>query len=198
MPYIISIIEIALLIVLPLIIFYQHSNLSYKQYAINIALLYLIWYLSYACLHELCHMFGSWIMGTPILDYQLIPPFWKGDFRTAYVNSPFENNNQAVVSLIMPYLRDIVFLIPGFLILKRKGINNYFLTGLVLIVFILSPLYDVINNYSAFVFMSYGDFNGISKIIGAVYTNAIGLLFTLTALFITFRIFKIYKDFPLL
>jgi hypothetical protein len=143
-------------------------------------------------------MFGSWIMGTPILDYQLIPPFWKGDFRTAYVNSPFENNNQAVVSLIMPYLRDIVFVIPGFLILKRKGINNYFLTGLVLIVFILSPLYDVINNYSAFVFMSYGDFNGISKIIGAVYTNAIGLLFTLTALFITFRIFKIYKDFPLL
>lgn len=198
MTYIISIIEIAFLIVLPLIFFYQRSNLTYKQYIINIALLYVIWYFSYAYMHELCHMFGSWIMGTPILDYQLIPPFWKGDFKTAFVNSLFETNTQAVVSLIMPYLRDIVFLIPGYLILKQKKITNYFISGLVLIVFILSPLYDVINNYSAFVFMAYGDFNGISEIIGALYTNAIGIVFTLTALFITFRILKIYKDFPLL
>ena len=123
MPDIISIIEIALIIVLPLIIFYQRRNCTLKQYIINIALLYFIWYFSYAFLHELSHMFGSWIMGTKISDYQLITPFWKGDFSTAYVNSLFENKTQALVSLIMPYLRDIVFFIIGFWLLKRKRIT---------------------------------------------------------------------------
>lgn len=192
MLYIINIIEIALLIILPLIILYQRRNLTFKQYIINIALLYFIWYFSYASLHELSHMFGSWIMGTKISDYQLIPPFWKGDFSTAYVHSLFETKIQALVSVIMPYLRDIVLFIVGFWLLKRERINNNFLIGLILILFILSPLFDIINNYSGFVFNSSGDFSELTKSIGVVYANLIGLLFTLIALFITVRIFVIY------
>jgi len=107
--YIISAIEIALLIILPLIKFYQRSKLTRKQYIINIALLYLIWYFSYSVLHEFSHTFGSWITGTKILDYQLIPHFWEGDFKTAYIDTQFENNIQAVVSVIMPYLRILFF-----------------------------------------------------------------------------------------
>ena len=137
-------------------------------------------------------MFGSWIMGTKISNFQLIPPYWKGDFRTAYVNSLFENKTQALVSVIMPYLRDIVFSIIGFWLLKRKRINNNFLIGLILILFILSPLFDIINNYSGFVFESSGDFNELTKSVGVVYANLIGLLFTLIAIFITVRIFVIY------
>ena len=194
--YILSAIEIALLIILPLIKFYQQIKLTHKQYIINIALLYLIWYFSYAGLHELCHMLGSWITGTKILDYQLIPPFWKGDFKTAYVNPLFENNNQAVVSVIMPYLRDIVFLIIGFWLLIRKRINNHFLKGLILILFILSPLFDIINNYSGFVFVSFGDFKELSIRVGVLYANVIGLLFTLIATVITLRIFVFYKNHP--
>lgn len=194
--YIISAIEIALLIILPLIIFYQRSKLTRKQYIINIALLYLIWYFSYAGLHELCHMFGSWITGTKILNYQLIPPFWKGDFKTAYVNPQFENNIQAVVSVIMPYLRDIIFLIIGFWLLIRKRINNHFIKGLILILFILSPLFDIINNYSVFVLLSFGDFNELSIRLGALYVNVIGLLFSLIATVITLRIFELYKNHP--
>jgi hypothetical protein len=194
--YILSAIEIALLIILPLIKFYQQSKLTRKQYIINIALLYLIWYFSYAGLHELCHIFGSWITGTKILDYQLIPPFWKGDFKTAYVNPLFENNNQAVVSVIMPYLRDIVFLIIGFWLLIRKRINNHFLKGLILILFILSSLFDIINNYSGFVFVSFGDFKELSIRVGVLYANVIGLAFTLIATVITLRIFVLYKYHP--
>lgn len=194
--YILSAMEIAFLIILPLIIFYQRSKLTRKQYIINIALLYLIWYFSYASIHELSHMFGSWIMGTKILDYQLIPPYWNGDFKTAYVNSHFENGIQAVVSVIMPYLRDIIFLIIGFWLLIRKRINNIFLKGLILILFILSPLFDIINNYSGFVFVSFGDFKELSIRVGVLYANVIGLLFTLIATVITLRIFVIYKNHP--
>ena len=194
MPYIISATEIALLIVLPLILFYQWSNLTGKKYISDIALLYLIWFFTYACMHELSHMFGSWIMGTKILDYQLIPPFWRGDFSTAYVDSFFENKTEAVVSLIMPYLRDIILLITGFWFLRRRKSGNYFLTGLILILLILSPLFDIINNYSGFIIKSYGDFKELSLKVGIVYTNVIGSLFALTAIFITMRIFLIYRS----
>ncbi|HUX53988.1 MAG TPA: hypothetical protein VMV56_06220 [Williamwhitmania sp.] len=193
MPYLASIFEIALFIVLPLIVYCQQCYASRKQLILNIALLYSIWFLSYAFLHELSHMFGSWITGAKISGYQLIPPFWKGDFRTAFINSIFKNETQTVVSTIMPYLRDIIFLIAGLWIFRRKKLRHHFLNGLLLTLLVFSPLYDIINNYSGFVFYSYGDFNELSKAAGVVYTNIAGTLFTVIAIAITLRIFVVYK-----
>jgi hypothetical protein len=196
MDKLITTIEIALIILLPLIRFYQRSTWTYKSYILNIILLYLIWLFSYAILHELCHMLGSWITGAKILDYQLIPPYWKGDFKTAYINSHFENDFQAFVSGIFPYFRDIVFSTIGFLILKRKGINNSFFIGLIFILFILSPLYDIVNNYLAFVLGALNDFNGLAIRFGHFFTNTIGILFTSITIIIMFGILKIYKNYP--
>ena len=198
MTYIISVIEIALLLLLPLVVFYKRSSWTPKQFIRPIAAFYIIWFLSYAFFHELSHLFGSWIMGTTIAGYQLIPPFWDGDFKTAYVDSRFENNTQAIVSVMMPYLRDVLLLIVGFWLLKWRRINNSFLVGLILTLFILSPLFDIVSNYSGFLFTSSGDFRELSKAIGVLYSNGIGLLFTLIAVLITLRIFTIHKSYPFL
>lgn len=187
MSNIISTIELALLIVFPLIIFYKKVNCTLKVKIISIIGLYTIWFLSYAFLHETSHLFGSWVMGTSISDYQLIPPLWKGDFKTAFVNSHFESSSQAMVSLIMPYLRDILFLFIGFWILKRYTFKSLFFNGLILVIFILSPLYDIINNYSGYLFSSFGDFMEISKVIGIFFANLIGITFSAISTYITLK-----------
>lgn len=193
MPYWISTIELALLIVLPLIVLYRNSDYTLKFKVLCIVGLYIIWFLSYAFLHELSHLFGSWVMGTSITDYQLIPSFWNGDFRTAYINSHFENESQAVVSLAMPYLRDIFFLIIGLLLLKRYPIRNFFVKGLFLVLFALSPLYDIINNYLGYLLFSNGDFGELNKSIGGLYANAFGVTLALIATIIVLNFFVYYN-----
>ena len=178
---------------LPLIIFYQIINKSLKSYILYVVILYLIWFATYSVLHELCHIFGSWITGAKIKDYQLIPRFLKGDYKTGYVNSVFENGFQSFISQIFPYFRDLIFLFIGYIVLKRKKITNTFLTGLVLILFVLSPLYDVFNNYFAFVLGAKNDFSAIKGTIGNFGTHTIGLFLTLTGIFVLWRVFVIYK-----
>ena len=192
MSNMISTIEIALLIVLPLILFYQRSKLGFKQYSIYIVLLYFIWLSIYAFLHEISHLFGSWITSTKIADYKLFPAFWEGDFKTAYVNSIFENNTQAFVSGIMPYFRDIVFLIIGFFVLRKRRLPNSFITGLLIVLLILSPTYDIINNYSGFVFESYGDFYMLSLRFGNFIVHTIGITFSIISIAFTIQVFKTY------
>lgn len=122
----IAAIELALLIIFPLIIFYQNTNKSYKLYILYIVLLYLMWFVTYALLHELCHVFGSWITGAKIKDYQLMPQFWKGDFKTGYVHADFENGFQSFISPLSPYLRDLIFLFIGYSMLIRKKNRQFF------------------------------------------------------------------------
>jgi hypothetical protein len=80
-------IELALILVLPLIVFYQRRGVGYRLYLVYVISLYLIWFATYALLHEASHLFGSWITGARIGDYRLIPHFWEGDLKTGYVNA---------------------------------------------------------------------------------------------------------------
>lgn len=188
---ILTTIELALIIILPLIIFYKRKNKNPRSYILYIVLLYLIWFVTYSLLHELSHAIGSWITGTKIGGYQLMPRFWAGDFKTGYVGSVFTNGFQNFISNISPYVRDLIFMFIGYFVLKRKKIINSFGAGLFIIMFVLSPLFDVFNNYFGFVIGIYTDFNNIKMIIGSFWTHAIGLLLTLVGIFILLRVFTI-------
>ena len=191
----ITTIELALLIVLPLIIFYKRENKSSRSYILYVVLLYFIWFLTYSLLHELSHVIGSWITGTKIESYQLIPRFWEGDFKTGYVGSVFTNGFQSFIIPIFPYFRDLVFLFIGYFVLKWKKITNSFVAGLVIILFVLSPLFDVFNNYFVFVIGTHSDFSNIEVAIGSFWTHAIGLFLTLTGILLLWKVFAIYgKD----
>jgi len=195
MNYLINTIEIALFIILPLVLFYQRSSWNYKNYILNILLLYFIWYLTYALLHELCHMLGVWMTGKKILNFQLIPHIWKGDFKTGYINYNFNSDSKDFFIIIMPYARDIIFLLIGIIILKKKIIKNSFVIGLILILLILSPLYDIIDNYSAFLFGALNDFNALKMTTNNFISNFVGISFSLIGIIITLLILSHFPDF---
>lgn len=174
-----NVLEIALLIILPLIIFYQRNNCSSKIYIKNIFVLYLIWYTTYALLHELSHLVGAWMTGANVVDYQLIPHFWKGDFKTGYVKTIYSSMEEEFFIVILPYIRDVLFAIFGCLIIWKKKFSNSLLIGFILVIFIFSPVYDVINNYVSYLCGALNDFNAIKITTNRLTTNIIGIVFSL-------------------
>ncbi len=193
---VLSVVEIALLIMLPLVLFYQRSSWTFKEYALNIVIIYLIWYVTYALLHELSHMLGALIFDKTIFGYKLIPKFWKGDFGVGYVNYDYKSDAKDFVIILLPYLRDIIFLIIGYILLNKPRIKKPFLIGLVLVIFILSSLFDMANNYVAYLLGSMNDFNALKESSNTLVSNLIGICFFAMTSIVTVATLKKYKDYP--
>jgi len=193
---ILATVEMAVLVILPVILFYQRSSWTKRNYLISVVLLPIIWFSTYALLHEISHMIGATLVGLKITDYRLIPEFWKGDFSHAWVNTTDWNSFQGFVVLSSPYLRDILFLVTGVVILERQKSRSAFVTGLILTMFFLSPLYDIANNFSGYVIEKYGDFNALSFLIGNSWTYTMGLVFSGIAIILVLNVLYRYKGLP--
>ena len=197
MNLIISTIEIALLIMLPLILFYQKSAWKTKSVIIWLPVLYLIWYLSYGVFHEFMHLIGIWISGKEIFNYHLFPHFWKGEFGTLYVNYDFQGDISDFFIILLPYFRDLVLVIIGYFIIKRKAFNHPFTIGFVLTIFVFSSLYDVSNNYIIYLTGYMNDFNALKVSSNAFVSNFIGISFILTCLLLSIKVLLISKSYPI-
>jgi hypothetical protein len=189
-------IEIALLLLLPLIVFYKRSAWNYKAYILIIPALYLIWYLTYGFLHEFSHMIAIWISGKEIFSWQMVPHFWKGDFGGGYVKYDFRGDPVDLFIIILPYVRDIVFLVIGYVSLKRKSIQHPFPAGLIMVLLVCSPLYDISNNYLAYILGSLNDFNAIKVSTNCWTADSIGLSFMMAALFLACRLLILSAGYP--
>lgn len=187
---VLSVIEIALLIVLPLILFYRESGKPPRFYIPVILLLYITWYLTYAFLHETSHLLGVWITGTKVEDYQLIPHFWKGEFGKGFIRSVYDSKSDEFVVVFFAYLRDLLFLTAGYFILKRMNTNRTMITGLVMVLFILSPTYDIIDNYLAFLLGAKNDFNALKVTSNMFTSHMLGITMFLYAGMISFVVFR--------
>ena len=98
-----------------------------------------------------------------------------------------------------PYIKDIILLVIGYLILRSKKNLNSFFSGLIFIICILSSLFDITNNYSIYIINPNtvgNDFQGTALSIGEIWTNIIGVLFTLFSVYVTLRILILYRNFP--
>ena len=157
----VAVLEIALFLILPLIFFYQRSGLDWKRYVVLIVILYVVWYLTYALLHESMHMLGVVLVHKTIQSYQLIPHFWSGEFGTGYVNYGFVGDKADLLVMMAPYIRDVLFAIVGYILYRKKIFATPFLVGLLLVIFVFSPLFDMANNYLAYVLGSRNDFNAM-------------------------------------
>lgn len=198
MEVIIGALSILICICLPLILFYSRSSWIKKNnsWRMFIVILPLIHYLTYAFFHELSHIIGISIVGGEIIDYQLIPRFWKGDLSTAYVEHNGGTKIQEFIITISPYLKDIIFIPIGFLILKSKRIINAFIIGLIFMFFILGSLTNVFTNFMGFIVSGKGDFYQINEIIGILWTIFIGVSIFIFALIFILRVYKLYTGFP--
>ena len=193
---VLSVLEIALLIMLPLVLFYQRSSWTFKEYVLSIVVIYLIWYITYALLHELSHMLGALIFDKTIFGYKLIPKFWEGDFGVGYVNYDYKSDGKDFVIILLPYLRDIIFLVIGYVLLNKPRIKKPFPIGLVLVIFVLSPLFDIANNYTAYLLGSMNDFNALKESSNVIVSNLIGICFLAMPAIVTVVILKRYKGYP--
>ena len=196
MDRIIGTLGITLIIILPLIRFYQRSNWTKTQKMIGIFGLTIIWFLIATPLHELSHMIGAKIVGAKITDYQLLPEYWKGDFRNAYIKSYYDTKLQEFAIRTAPYFRDLIIAIIGFILLKKKWINHSFIVGFVFLFFLLNSVFDIVVNFLGYSIARDGDLNGLSKLIGHFWTYFISFCIIAITTFLTYRIFNLYKGFP--
>ena len=194
--YLITTIEIALLLVLPLIWFYKQSNWSAKSYIYLIPILYLVWYFTYGLLHELAHLAGVLACGKQVIDYQLIPHFWDGDYGSGFVNYEFKGEYKDFFIVSLPYIRDVFFVTLGYFLIKRKVTSNIFLVGIILILLVFSPLFDITNNYIGFVMGYRNDFNALRVSSNAFVSNLVGISFMLFSVFISIKVLKYSRVYP--
>jgi hypothetical protein len=197
----IATLEIFGLVIIPLFIFYARSNWSQRMWGLNIPLLVLVWFSTYGMLHELSHLIGVVVVGDKILDYHLMPRFWEGDFdfTIGWFRSQGLNDWRDVIPGLSPYFRDIALLVAGFLILNSKRIRNSSFAGLIYVLFCLSSLYDIVDNYFNGYIVGHAlgnDFLGTEMKIGNIWTNVIGILFASIAAFVSGWIIFIYKNVP--
>jgi len=192
--------EITAILLIPLVILFARCNWPPKLWLANSIVLLSLWFGTYSLLHEGSHVVGIFIVGGKIVDYHLIPPFWKGEFTSdAWVSSRFVEGWRGVLAGLFPYLRDFVFSIAGWVILKSKRIDNCFLVGLVFVLFCLSPLFDITDNYFSGYLVQHAtgnDFTGTAMKIGVLGTNIIGVLLLSFGLYVVVQILWLYANFP--
>ena len=71
-----------------------------------------------------------------------------------------------------------------------------FMTGLIFVIFVLNALFDIGNNYSAYLFGFMNDFNVLKESSSNLLSNLIGISFFITSAVITILIIKKYKGYP--
>ncbi len=175
---IVPILAIAILIILPVILLGQSFRASTSRIIITTAVIYALWYLSYALLHELSHMLGFGLAGVDITGCKLIPSFWRGEFGNAYVIIVDTSPCKRFIGQVAPYARDLVFAVAGYIMIKNLSPSRKFLSLLVFTLLISSSVFDVATNFWGFIGESKGDFYKMSDYIGvpSAYLLGAGLL----------------------
>lgn len=191
------IIEILILVVLPLLVFYLRSNWPKKEINVNVIILPLIWYVFYAPLHELGHVLGCFIVGAEIKDYQLFAHFWEGNFGFAFVDlkDGYGENMNSFVILILPYMLDLISIVIGYYLLSRYKIKNSFLFGLVFLLFSIRPLYDLVDNFIGY-YLNHSDFVLASRILGNLVIFTFVIISIIIGITLILLLLKKYKQYP--
>jgi hypothetical protein len=171
--------EILLAVVSPLLILYLKSKWPLRATIPCLVVLPLVWYLTYALLHELAHVAGTLLAGGTVVDYRLIPPFWRGEFGRAWITTDgLSQVWQQMLSTTFPYLMNIICIVVGVLVLKRGISRNPFLVGLVFMLLVLRPAFDFLSELTGFLSPQKGDYHAICEVIGTrlVWVYIIGSL----------------------
>lgn len=147
------------LMVLPLVFYLKRRGVTSKQLFLYFFLIYLLWYLPYAPVHEGAHFVGGWLAGMHAKAYQLIPHFWKGDFVNGYIDWDHGSRWQISLSCQAPYLLDGLSVLLGFWLFRRKHDYVPFVGAVILALTYLRSVFDVAVNYSAGTLAASGDFH---------------------------------------
>ena len=138
-----------LLIVIPVLFYLKRRGQTDKRIVLYILAIWVLWYLPYAPIHEGSHFLGGRLAGMQPKSYQLVPPFWEGDFVHGYI--VWENGKQwqVLLSCQAPYALDGPIILLGFLLFRRRTTFSPFVGALILTMTFLRSVFDVAINYAA-------------------------------------------------
>ncbi len=148
-----------LLIVFPLLTYLKMRAVSNARMVVYFFVIYVLWYLPFAPIHEGSHYLAGRIVGLHASSCQFLPRFWKGDFINGYINWIDGEPWQIAFSCQGPYVIDAGIVLLGYLLLRRENGYGPFLGALILTQTFLRTLFDVAVNYSAGTLWGTGDFH---------------------------------------
>ena len=165
--YLLSTCEILLVVVMPLLVLYLKGNWPLRKIIPPLVIIPILWYFTYAPLHELSHAAGTYLVGGNVIEYRLIPRFWLGEFARAWViPSGITQSWQQLTMTAFPYMLDIVCFVVALFVFRRGSSRNPFLIGLAFMLLCLRPAIDFVFESIGFLSGWRGDLYNIQQIVG--------------------------------
>jgi hypothetical protein len=159
--------EILLVVVTPLLVLYIKGNWPLRKVIPPLVVIPILWYFTYAPLHELSHAAGLYLVGGKVIDYKLIPRFWLGEFAGAWITpSGITQSWQQLTMTGFPYILDIVCFVVALFVFRRGFSRGPFFIGFAFMLLCLRPACDFVFEPIAFLSGDRNDFYAIQQIVG--------------------------------
>jgi hypothetical protein len=158
--------EILLTIVTPLLALYLRGQWPLRTITACMCGIAVVWYLTYAPIHELSHALGTVLVGGKVVEIKLIPSFWEGTFAVAWVTTDGLGRSWPVMTGA-PYVIDVAFVVASLVVLRRRLSRNALVVGLLLMLMCLRPTFDLVCETVGFVGGYHGDLWHMELIIGS-------------------------------
>ena len=163
--------EILLVVVMPLLFLYLRGRWPLRTIVPCLLILPVLWYFTYAPLHELSHVLGTYAVGGKVTSIRLLPSFWLGEFGGAWITpAGLTNSWQQLSMTASPYILDVLSVVTGMVFLRRDFSENPFVIGLALTLLCTRPAFDLLCETIAFLIGFRGDLYHIKLIIGSFVT----------------------------
>lgn len=161
-------VETLVVLVAPLLILYRMRRWPQRIVIPCMVLIPVLWYLTYAPIHELSHVLGAYLAGGSVTEIKLIPSFWKGEFAGAWITPQgLREPWQQLVMTSAPYVLDGLSLVVGFFTLGRgRLMDRPFALGVAFMLLCLRPAFDVLCETVAFALGAKADLYHIALAIG--------------------------------
>lgn len=161
-------VETLVVLVAPLLILYRMRRWPQRIVIPCMLVIPVLWYLTYAPIHELSHVLGAYLAGGSVTEIKLIPSFWKGEFAGAWITPQgLREPWQQLVMTSAPYVLDGLSLVVGFFALGRgRLMDRPFALGIAFMLLCLRPAFDVLCETVAFALGAKADLYHIALAIG--------------------------------
>lgn len=160
--------EVLLIIVTPLLALYLRGPWPLRIVPACMCGIAVVWYLTYAPIHELSHAAVTVLAGGRVTEIKLIPNFWEGTFAVAWVHSAgLDRPWQQLALGSAPYVLDLASVGLGVVILRRHRSSNALALGLLFMLLCLRPAFDLVCETVGFAGGFRGDLWHAERIIGS-------------------------------
>lgn len=144
-PALLTVFEVLLVIVAPLLALYLRGGWPVRSVTAGVLVIAPVWYLTYAPIHELSHALGAVVAGGQVTEIKLIPSFWEGTFAVAWVHTTgLDQPWQQLAMTGGPYLLDAAAVLAGWLVMTRHPSRRALFMGLLFMLLVLRPAFDLV------------------------------------------------------